>query len=99
MSGYRTYALQETEDSRRPVTQEEIIVIRNSIKIGDKIKKKVAPHGACSGRVGEKERLCTCHVIEKCRHGVLVSRRLAKDIYVRDFITYANIALERRKRK
>lgn len=90
------YVCKELE-LKQPITQGEIERIKDRIKIGDRIKKKVVDHGFYTGKLGTKEKTYNCRVLEKCRYGVLVERTVRKGLYIKDFISYVDLARRGRR--
>lgn len=78
-----------------PITQKEIEGIKNRIQIGDRIKKKVSVCGFDTGKAREK--VYNCRVLAKHTHGVTVERTVRAGLYVRDFISYTDLAMRERK--
>lgn len=90
------YVYRELE-LKQPITQGEIQRIKDRINVGDRIKKKVVDYGFYTGKPGEKEKTYNCRVLEKCKYGVLVERTVRKGLYIKDFITYVDLARRARR--
>ena len=85
----------ENLEKRVPITKEEILQIERETKIGDVVckRKHINPFSI----ENSETRLYKCTVLQKYNHGVLVKRKIRKDLYVKDFITYIDLIIEERK--
>lgn len=82
---------------RFPITQKEIERIKNKIQVGDRIQKRVSVYGVNTGKKERNKKAYNCRVLAKHTYGVTVERTIRQGLYVRDFISYVEIAEEERR--